>query len=369
MIKINPIATQRLINQQLIFSTCTSVVQVVQHMGAMQAQDYDMAKWAIGVRLPGSTELLIEDALNNAEIIRTHLMRPTWHFVAASDIYWMLELTAPRVKKAIASSQRQLGLDNAIFQKSNAILERALEGNNYQTREQLMTRLQVEGIPTNMYHSTHLMMNAEQDGIVCNGPRSGKQHTYALLRERVPVQRRLSQDEALVELANRYFTSHGPATLRDFVWWSGLTVGDARKAIESAKSTLTSITVDGQLYWLAESVGSIEPLSEQIHLLPAFDEFMVSYCDRSASLDSTIAPNAVTSNGIFKPIIVVNGQVVGLWKRTIKPKAVAIELSFFQSLPRDVIDRIREKANLYADYVQRPLAFDPSATADHPNPS
>lgn len=349
------LAPQRLINQQLITSTCTSATQVVQHMGAMQAQDYDMVKWAVGVRLPGSTESLIENAINTGELIRTHLLRPTWHIVAASDIYWMLELTAPHVKKTMASSNRRLELDEATFDKSNAIIEQALEAHTFLTREELMACLQAEGIRTDDFRSAHFMMNAELDGLVCNGPRRGKQFTYALLRERVPTRCRLSREEALAELANRYFTSHGPATLKDFAWWSGLTVTDTRKAIEGAKPYLQAIPIASTMYWMGPMVAAAGALPEQIHLLPAFDEFMVSYCDRTASLDPQMTPQAITFNGIFKPIIVVNGQVVGLWKRTVKPKDVVVELTFFRPLPHNLMERIREKARVYADYTQLKL--------------
>lgn len=375
MIEPSEIAVQRLVNQQLVESACTSVEQVVHWMGAMQAQDYDMAKWAVGIRLPGSTESLIEDALDQGTIIRTHLLRPTWHLVAAVDIYWLLDLTAPHINRLIAGANRKLELDEAIFKKSNTIIENALTGNSYLTREELMNRLQLAGIRTDDIRSAHLMYNAELSGLVCNGPRRGfdrrgfdrrevdrrgnerrgKQLTYALLEERVPVCHRLSREEALAELAKRYFTSHGPATLKDFCWWSGLTGKDAKLGIALAQPPLASISVGAHRYWLAETVAQVHPFAEQIHFLPAFDEFTVSYCERSASLNPEIARQVITSNGIFKPIIVVDGQVVGLWKRTIKPKNVVVELTFFYSLPSDLVDRIHEKANLYARYTEQEL--------------
>jgi hypothetical protein len=320
-----------------------------------------MAKWAIGIRLPGSTESFVEDAIDRGDIIRTHLLRPTWHLVTAADIYWLLELTAPQVKKCMASGNRKMGLDEAVFKKSNAIIEQALANNTYLTREELMSHLQAANIATNDVRSAHLMMNAELDGLVCNGPRRGvgrrglngraKQFTYALLQERTPVRRNLSREEALSELAKRYFVSHGPATLKDFTWWSGLNVTDVRKAIEGAKTDLQSISIDSQTYWMGADYADTAFVPEQIHLLPSFDEFMLSYCDRRASLDPQFARQTSTGNGIFHPIIVVNGQVVGVWKRAIKPKGVAIDLTFFYSLPNDLIERIKEKANQYIHYT------------------
>ena len=321
-------------------------------MGAMQAQDYEMAKWAVGIRLPGSTDSIIEEALSNGEIIRTHLLRPTWHLVAASDIYWLLDLTAPHVRRLIAGANRKLGLDETVLRKSQEIIGKALAGNNYQTRAELMARLQGAGIKTNDLRSAHIMFDAEMAGLVCNGPRKGKQGTYALLRERVPVQTLLSREEALTELARRYFTSHGPATVKDFAWWSGLTLTESRKAIELAKRHLQSMHINAQTYWLSQEATNAEPVPEQIHFLPAFDEFLVSYCERSASLDQEKARQAISLNGIFKPVIVVDGQVVGLWKRAVKLKALSLELTFFYPLPADLTERIHDQAKQYADYMQ-----------------
>lgn len=353
----NELAIQRLASQQLVNSAVASVAQVVQWMGAMQAQDYDMAKWAVGVRLPGSTEALVEEALNRGDILRTHLLRPTWHFVAATDIDWLLDLTAPQIQRLNAGRNRQLGLDETILRRSNAVIEQALDGHNHLTRDELMERLQAVGIRTDEFRSAHLMMEAELSGLVCSGPRRGRQFTYALLRERVPERVSLPRNEALAELAGRYFTSHGPATLKDFAWWSGLTLTDCKRAVEGAKSSLQSITADGRMYWLSPDSPNASPLPEAIHLLPAFDEFMVSYCDRSASINPALVTQAVTANGIFKPIIVVNGQVVGLWKRSLKPTCVTVDLTFFFPLPRDLTERIRERASHYARYVQTSLVI------------
>ncbi|WP_375445499.1 winged helix DNA-binding domain-containing protein [uncultured Fibrella sp.] len=347
---------QRLTSQQLSTSSCGSVAQVVQHMGAMQAQDYDMAKWAVGVRLPGSTEQLVEEAMTRGDVLRTHLLRPTWHLVAASDIYWLLDLTAPHVKRLMAGRNRDLGLTEDVLTKSNTLIEQALADHTYLTREELMSRLQLGGINTSDLRASHLMMHAELTGLVCNGPRlpnerGVKQPTYALLRERVPIRQTLSRDEALTKLAKRYFTSHGPASLKDFVWWSGLSVTDARRAIEDAHSLLTSVTVEHQLYWLAQSAGNVPERPDQVQFLPAFDEFMVSYCDRTASLAPEFTRQTITSNGIFKPVIIVNGQVVGSWKRTRTLNSITIDLTLFYALSTDLTEQIHEAANAYRTYA------------------
>ncbi len=324
----------------------------------MQAQDYDMAKWGIGARLAGTTEAQVEAAVNSGEIVRTHIMRPTWHLVAADDIYWLLDLTAPQVKKILAGYLRRQELDEPLLHKSGELIEAALDGHRYLTRDEIGELLRQAGIPTDDMRSSLIMFWAEQTGLVCNGPRRGKAHTYGLLRERVPVIRRLDRDEALAELATRYFVSHGPATLRDFVWWSGLGVGDARKAIQLAGPALVAQTIADVSYWMSpESLDKQLMAGQSAHFLPAFDEFMVSYTDRSASIDPAYAKQAMTGNGIFWPIIVVDGQVVGVWKRAVKPKHIQLEYSFFAGYPDLLTGQMQDRIMPYSEYWQLPVRF------------
>ncbi|MEI7583135.1 winged helix DNA-binding domain-containing protein [Runella sp.] len=321
------IAQQRLNNQRIIGTNFTTPAEVVAHLGAAQAQDYPMSKWAIGVRLPNATDESIEQALNEGSIVRTHILRPTWHLVAAQDIRWILALTAPHVQQLVSYMYRQLELNGAVLNRTDAIIAKALEGNKHLTRAELMTELEKEGINTSDLRSSHLMFHVELNGLVCSGAMRGKQITYALMDERVPFTKPLARDEALAELAKRYFMSHGPATLPDFVWWSGLKVSDARAGLEMIKSNLVSEKIGEQTYWLPNHFHP-EP-QDTVHLLPAFDEFIVSYKDRTASLSADYHQAAITGNGIFKPIVVVNGKVEGVWKRTIQKDKVDVEASHF----------------------------------------
>lgn len=325
--KPSDIRTYRLQNQQLLGSTLQTAQEMVAWLGAVQAQDYAMAKMAIGLRLPNATDRIIENAMADASIIRTHVLRPTWHFVSCEDIYWMLELSAPQIRAASAIRDRELGMDAVLFTRSNDVIAKTLQGGKHLTREELMVALEQAGIATNPSRAVHFMMAAELEGIVANGIWRGKQLTYALLEENVPKKKSFTRAEALAELAARYFKSHGPATLHDFAWWSGLSVTEARQGLEAVKTHFISETTDKKTYWFADV--NVKINVETIHLLPAFDEFMVSYRDRSASLSGDFTKNTITSNGIFKPIIVVNGRVVGVWKRTVKKDKVVIELSFF----------------------------------------
>ncbi len=322
------VVQHRLVNQQLVNATCKTPKDLVRHMGALQAQDYAMAKWAIGVRLSGSTDASIEKAIDAGDIIRTHILRPTWHFVAAEDVRWMMTLTAPHVNRLTSTMYRQLELDDAVWAKTNKIITRLLEGGKQLTREEIMTALYQENIPTNDLRAAHIMFRAELDQVVCSGPRRGKQFTYALFEERVPPGKPLTRQEALAKLTERYFTSHGPATIADFSWWSGLTITEIKQGLELIKPALISEAIGSQTYWFSPKQADKVLVNESMHLLPAFDEFTISYKDRSHCLDEVIAKEAILGNGIFKPMLVVNGKVTGIWRRTLKKNVVSVQLHF-----------------------------------------
>lgn len=329
---LSQIATFRLQNQQITHSSFAQPKDVAAWLGAMQAQDYTHAKWAVGLRLPGSTNVDIEAALDRGDILRTHVLRPTWHFVAAEDIRWMLALSAPQIRASVAAMNRYLGLDKTVFKKTNTLIVKALEGGKQLTREEIMMELAKSGIVANNFQATHIMFEAEMNAIVCNGSRRGKQQTYALLDERIPLPKMLARPDAIAELARRYFTSHAPAALADFHWWSGLRAADARAGLEAAQPFLVKEIVENQTLWLPNDFKpkKTEPLN--LHLLPAFDEFLVSYKDRNASLDSSRKTQTITKNGIFKPVVAVNGWVKGIWKRAFKKDSVLIEKEMFEEL-------------------------------------
>jgi hypothetical protein len=326
------IATFRLQNQQITHPSFAQPKEVAAWLGAMQAQDYTHAKWAIGLRIPGSTDADVEAALDRGDIVRTHVLRPTWHFAAAEDIRWMLALSAPHIKTAISPMNRLLGLEESLFKRTNDLIVKTLEGCKYLTREEIVAKLARADIAVNRQQAAHIMFWAELDAIVCNGPRRGKQQTYALLDEHVPPSKMLARPDAIAELARRYFTSHAPASLDDFRWWSGLRASDARAGLEAAQPFLVKEVVENQTLWLPNDFKP-KPLSPlNLHLLPAFDEFLVGYTDRSASLDSSRKAQTITVNGIFKPVVAVNGWVKGIWQRTFKKDSVLIEKEMYEEL-------------------------------------
>jgi len=347
------ISTLRLQNQQVSATKFKTVKELVGWMGAMQAQDYNQAKWAIGARLPHLTEEQIESAFNQGEILRTHLMRPTWHFVSADDIYWMLELTSKQIKSITKSRNRDLGLTENDLAKSKEVLVKSLEGNRLLTRDELSDELNRAGINTFEQRLPHILMDAEIDGIICSGGIQGKNQTYALLAEKVPVKKTFSREESLALLAKKYLTSHGPATLPDFVWWSGLPVAEARKALEMNKTILNSEIIDNETYWFANSVDMPSALHDSVYLLPAFDEYLISYKNRSSAITLENHTKAISNNGIFRPIIVVNGQISGLWKRTIKKDSVLIELDHFRPHNKKEIGLIENAAEMFGHFTGR----------------
>ena len=346
---LNDIARTRLASQQLAQSDLKSVKDVVGWMGAMQAQDYNMAKWAVGVRSPGLTNQHVQQALNSGEVIRTHVLRPTWHLVSADDVHWMLQLSGPRVKAFMKSRIKQLEISEDLFEKSTNIMANALAGNNHLTREELMTEINRANIKIDDLRGLHFLMRAELDGIICSGITREKNQTYALLDERVKKPHPLNDDEALSKLAERYFSSHGPATLRDFVWWSGLSISDARRGLEDIKNTLIAEMIDGQTFWMGSSIMPGE--SKSTWLLPAFDEFLISYTDRSAAIAIHHQSKAFTTNGIFKPVIVEDGNVTGTWKRTIQKDKIIIETHLFKTKSHAALSRISKAAKPFGKFL------------------
>jgi len=341
----------RLHNQQLSQQQFKTPREVVAHLCAMQSQDYGAAKWALGQRLSGATDEHIETAFTNGDILRTHVMRPTWHFVAPADIRWMLQLTASRVKAACAFGDRRSGLDDDLFRRSNKTLEKALRDGKQLTRTEITEALHRAKIDTSDLRLTHIMIRAEQDGIVCSGSRQGKQFTYALLEDRVPPAKKLTNNEALAQLTTRYFSSHGPATLQDFTWWSGFTISTARQGIELVKDQLINEEIDGQTYWMSNSTPA-KAVPGKIYLLPNYDEYIVAYKDRTLLMDHHHNSKLdARGNVLFQNVIVYNGKVTGLWKRTIKASDVIVETTPFEPLSKTQQTAINAAVKEYRKFM------------------
>lgn len=351
------LARQRLSQQRLAADPLSTPAEVVAWMGAVQAQDYPGAKWALGLRMQAATEAAIDQAFNEGVILRTHVLRPTWHFVAPADIRWMLALTRPRVIRSVAAYFRQNELDDALIARCEEILASALRGGRQLTRVELGSALSAVGIPTNGLRLLLIVMRAELDGLICSGPRRGKQFTYMLIDERVPPEPVLAREEALAELTRRYFTGHGPATANDFAWWSGLTLADVRTGLDLAAAHLESIVIDGQTCWFP--VSGITPAPDGdaggALLLPTYDEFLVGF---SAFGETRNGGRLDPEEDNFAATILVDGRVAGRWRRTLKKSAVTVKLAPFAPLSLEETASLSAAADHYGAFLGLPVNLD-----------
>ncbi|HXV42170.1 MAG TPA: winged helix DNA-binding domain-containing protein [Anaerolineae bacterium] len=355
---------RRLNNQHLAGAAFEKPEVVVAWQGAVQAQDYAGAKWAVGQRVQGADDAAVEQAFTAGAILRTHVMRPTWHFVAPQDIRWLLALTAPRVHAVNAYMYRQLELDDTLFRRSNTAIAQALEGDQYLTRAELGAVLAQAGIVAEGMRLGYILHRAELDAVVCSGPRRGKQFTYALLDERAPQAKTLERDEALAELTKRYFTSHGPAMVQDFAWWSGLTLADGREGLDMVKDVLIQETVGDQTYWLSPDRPVVKAPSPSAYLLPNYDEYLISYRDNRPAFEPEYAQLFMLRNVAFSHFVVLDGRVIGSWKRTFQKKTVVISLRLFEPLSEAQSQAIRAAAERYGSFLGMPatLVDDPLST-------
>jgi len=352
------ICSQRLANQHLSRQTLDTPSEIVRLLGAVQAQDYSTAKWGVAQRTRNATDASVEKELDEGTILRTHVLRPTWHFVVAADIRWMLALTGPRVEAVLASYDRKLGIDEAVLRKSNAILEKTLQGGNHLTRAELSLAMQSGGIRTEgTQRLARLVMHAELDGLICSGPRRGKQFTYGLLEERAPRAKTLSRDEALFELAKRYFNTRGPATVDDFAWWSGLTKTDAKRGAQAAESELEHEVIAGRGHWFP-TPARFKRKSPIVHLLPNYDEYFIGLKDRSA-MQSALKTSGWDGSLSFLGghILTINGQIVGGWGRTLKGEVTVVELKLLTKLKTEEQRATVRALKRFEAFLEQPVAL------------
>ncbi len=353
--KIADVAHLRTHNQGIASSVFKKPAEVVAWLGAMQAQDFLGAKWSVGLRLKDATESDITRALSDGTILRTWPMRGTLHFVAPRDIRWMLELLNPRIIANAAGRHKQLGIDDALLKKSQKIFTKALRGGKHLTRDQMREALEQGGISTAGQRGIHIIGWNAQRGLICFGPPQAKQKTFVLLDEWVRAVPPLERERALTELATRYFVSHGPATLKDFVWWSGLKIADARIAIELAASRLASETIGTTVYWMGKKLPHALSADLEVKLLPGFDEYILGYTDRSAVIDMAHAKKIYSGlNLIFNPTILINGRVEGTWKRTITKKNVTLTPNPFRTFTKRERDALYDAAERYGAFLGLP---------------
>lgn len=335
----------RLRRQRLVGTTFTTPAEVVGWMGAVQAQEYAVAGWALALRARGLTSAAVEGALADGTIVRTHVLRPTWHFVAPGDLRWMLALTGPRIRRLMRSYDARLELTDRVYGRARDVVGRALEGGRTLTRVELGAALARARIVASGQRLAHLMMDAELAAVVCSGPQRGHQFTYALVDERVPSAPTLDRDEALAALAVRYFRSHGPATIRDFSWWSGLTIGDARRAVAAAR-------LHGDVLATPPEAAT-KPGAH--FLLPIYDEYVIAYRDRDVVLDPAYARNlGVVTPGTYPNALVLDGRVAGSWKRTVSAAGIDLAVRCHEPPTSAVRAAVARMATRYGRFAGAP---------------
>ncbi len=349
------IARQRLARSYLIGSPWSTGRDVVRALGAMQSQDYDGAKWALSQRTTGATDDAIEREFAAGHILRTHVLRPTWHFVDPAEIRWMLALTGPYVAKRMAPYDRHLELDDKVYRRSHAALVKALRDGAHLTRTELkavLARARIGAL--GVQRTAHLMMRAELDAVICSGPRHGKQFTYALLDDRVAAVAPLARDEALLELTRRYFHGRSPATAQDFSWWSGLAMADVKRGLDLASADLESATIDGKAYW--STGASIRKPKPSAQLLPNYDEFFIGYRDRSAIGQRLASVKSVTGgNALMAHVVAIDGQLVGGWRRAHGRDTIRVDLTHITRLSVPEQTRLLKEVRRYAAFAEKPI--------------
>jgi hypothetical protein len=348
------IAPHRLHQQQLSQHAFTTPAEVVAWLGAVQAQEYAKSKWGLAQRLPTITDAQIEQSMIDGSILRTHVMRPTWHFVAQNDIRWILELTAPRVNALNAYMYRKLELDDALLAQSNEVITNALRDGQQLTREELAEKLIEAGIVADGMRLGYIVHRAELDAVVCSGARRGKQFTYALLDLRAPEAKRLPREEALAELTRRFFTAHGPAMIKEFVWWSGLTTADAKVGLALVGDALVQEKIDGRDYWRSASVGVVPAPPPTAYLLPPYDEYTIAYRHHGGILAPAFVELA--QKPLFDSVMVYAGQIIGNWRRTFSKGQVIVELAPYHSLNDEEQAAFAETAERFGAFLEMPVS-------------
>jgi hypothetical protein len=342
-------------------------VDVVERMLAVQSQDFPAGKWALGARSPSSTAQDVVATIDSGRIVRSWPMRGTLHLVPAADLNWMLELTTARLVAAFATRRKQLGLDDATIETAREIAIAALEGGRRLSRAEFLQVLEQNEISTTGQRGYHLIWNLAQTGTLCWGPHEGKQQALVLLSEWIPGPRRLERAEALGEFLLRYLSGHGPATLKDFAWWSGLTVADAKIGLGQVQDRLTELDVDGVVHYLCSTSDTGEsgsPVHQRapLLLLPAFDEYLLGYQDRSFAIEPENLLRVVPGkNGIFFPIMVEAGRVVGTWRPSSKGSVLTAQAQPLGHLDTRQEARFQRSVTEYSRFMGKPVRVEAQA--------
>lgn len=358
------VPARRLRSSGLAGERFSAIEDAVRWHGAVQAQEPRMAKWSLAQRCADAPiEGDVDGVLARGAIVRTHVLRPTWHFVAGQDLVWLLQLTGPRVQAKNRSRYGELGLDERTRARSRARLAAALEGGRRLTRKEIATVLESDGIDTSGQRLAYLLMDAELEAVICSENLQGTQHTYAALEEQVPGAEPLDRDRALVELTRRYLASHGPATVRDLGWWSGLTLADIRHGLDGLAREVTSEKLGDLDLWSIRSPEDTVTTATTVrgaYLLPAFDEHVVGYRESRHLGD----PRADTARAAWRDrrlpngVVLLDGAVAGHWRRRVSDATVAVEVVTYEQLTAAQLDPVESAAAELGRFVDRDVTLE-----------
>jgi hypothetical protein len=349
------VASRRMQNQRLWGKPFNTPHEVVGWLGAMQAQEFAVAKWSVAQRTNAVDAAEMGRAFDDGVILRSHFLRPTWHFALAEDIRWLLIATAPRVHALNAYYNKQHGIDEELAATTNAAIEKALQGGKHLTRKELAAALERAGVVASGPPLAYMVMRAELDGIIVSGAMRGKQHTYALLDVRAPQAVRLDRDEALAELTRRFFTSRGPATLKDLARWSSITAADCRAGLEMVRSELDHEEIDGRTYWIGSSSGSPKrPPRPRVDLVQGYDEIIMSYGESKDVLAPAAPFPVYRDRRMYLHAILLDGRLIGHWRHEPPRESVAIEPVFYRPLEPAEAAALESAAERYGRYLGLP---------------
>jgi hypothetical protein len=351
---------QRMTSLLLSTRETRTPAQIVEWFGAMQAQDLASGEWSFGARGTDLTQAAVQQATVDRQIVRTWPMRGTIHFVPPRDAAWMLEVTGSRALAGAPRRREVIGLDERAANQAVDVLGSALAGGRQLRRSECIELLTSAGLITAPEHGYHLLWYCSQVGVSCIGPQAGKEQTFVLLDEWVPEPRRLEREEAIALLVQRYYQSHGPGAESEFARWSGLGLGDTRRALAANSDTLGTADFDGTVVIYSRLLDDVTlPELDDSHLLllPGFDEYITGFKDRSAFLDHQYARRITPgNNAVFKPTIVHRGRVVGTWQAVTRAKATEVRATPFDHFDVAQIAGIEAAAELYGSYFGRPVA-------------
>jgi hypothetical protein len=356
--KSREIARRRMYSQHLWGPRFETPEDVVKWLGALQSQEFPVAKWSVAQRTSAVDNAATDQAFADGAILRTHVLRPTWHFVLPEDIRWLLDLTAPRVNARNAPTYRNLELDGGVFAKSDALLAKVLEGGRHLTRRELGAMLDRAGITATGPRLAHIFMHAELAALVCSGAPKGKQHTYALLDERAPQAKSLGRDEALAELTERFFTARGPATVRDYVRWSSLATAEAKSGLEMVSSLLEHEVVDGRTYWCEASAQDAKPRSPVIDLVQGYDECVMSHSESKDVLYGSMTADTVPrGRAAFMHAVLLDGQLIGHWRSVRQRNSVVVEAALYREFNRFEARAMAAAVQRYERFLGLPVTL------------